>query len=92
MSSRNVMVRVSPETRTQLNELVETIELAVSKGKGKRFWSGDKLTLAELVGELVARELAHRARSRASAAKRKNPPPAAKELNKSDIDYATSAE
>lgn len=71
MSSRNVHVRVTPETLLQLTVLRQDLSESVSMGKGVRFWHGEELTTAELIRELVRRELEHRRRSRESAARRK---------------------
>lgn len=71
MVSDRTHVRVKPETYESMRELVAHMELAAGKGRGSRFWSGKHLTMAELVGELVARELAHRRRSLESSIRRK---------------------
>lgn len=55
--------RICLETEADLRELIASIEDAESKGHIKRWWAGERLTMAEMVAELVRREKAHRARS-----------------------------
>lgn len=71
MSSDRVHVRVKPATLAELMDLVVKMEEAVSLGRAKPFWKGDRLTMAEVLEELVRRELAHRQRSAESAARRR---------------------
>lgn len=75
MPSRSTHVRVMPETRAALDDLVREIADGVRKGRGKRFWGEGRLTRAGLIDELVAREVAHRERSRRSSKSKKVVPP-----------------
>lgn len=55
--------RICLETEADLRELIASIEAAESKGHVKRWWADERLTMAEMIAELVRREKAHRARS-----------------------------
>lgn len=71
-NARNVThVRIRPETLDQLSELAAQMEESVSLGRGKRFWKREALTSAELIAELVRRELDHRRRSRESSERKR---------------------
>lgn len=69
MKKKTVHVRVSEETRLGLQRLIYDMETAVSLGQGKRFWRQEELGTAELIAELLRRELAHRERSKKASRK-----------------------
>lgn len=56
-------VRVCLSTKDLLDQLVEDTERAEGLGHIKRWWEGETLTTAEMVDQLVKREIAHRKRS-----------------------------
>jgi len=63
--------RICLETERELRQLIADTQEAEAKGHIKRWWADELLTMAEMIAELVRRELAHRERSRASRPGRK---------------------
>lgn len=84
--------RICLETERDLRDLITATELAESKGHIDRWWGDDRLTMAEMIAELVRREFAHRARSAearlASSRRRRNARAAAAALSVSADDLA----
>jgi len=61
--------RVFADTLEAMRKLIAEMEDGVSQGRGNRFWAGETLGTAELIQELVLREIRHRERGRKRPAK-----------------------
>jgi len=71
MCTGRTHARICLETERDLRELIAQVEDAESRGTVKRWWADQRLTMAEMIAELVRREKAHKARAAAARVKRR---------------------